>query len=205
MVIGDLLYDNPLLGRRIVHAKQNGAKINFLSPETSVTANIADELIDQSISEFLDAKKADLDESGVIVFNKLSCSEDLDKILAISGESNCKVLPVYSKSNTKGALSILECKSKDEIIELLDNTKILLVFNDDIIDEIEFDYNKISKIVSFACCENKTTDASDIVIPIKSWLEKDGTFVNSMGESQTFNAVVESDILSESEIIEKIN
>lgn len=26
-VIGDLLYENPLIGRRIVHAKQNGAKI----------------------------------------------------------------------------------------------------------------------------------------------------------------------------------
>ena len=205
LVIGDLLCDNPLLGRRIVHAKQNGAKIYAIVPEESVTANIADECADQSVEAFLDAKKSDLDDSSVIIFNDVNCAEDLDKISSMSNETNCKVLPVYSKSNTKGALGILESKSKDEILELLEDTKVLLVFNDDIVDEIEFDYGRISKIISFACCENKTTDKADIVIPVKSWLEKDGTFVNSMGENQTFEAVVESDVLSESDVIEKFN
>ena len=204
LVIGDLLYDNPLLGRRIVHAKQNDAKVYAAGSKNSVTANIADEFADLSVQEFLDAKKSDLDESSVIIFNEIEGAEDLDKISAIASESNCKILPVYSKSNTKGALGIIESQSKDEIVELLENTKVLLVFNDDIIDEIEFDYGRISKIISFACFENKTTEASDIVIPIKSWLEHDGSFVNAMGESQSFDAVIESDILSEIEIVEKL-
>lgn len=204
LVIGDLLYGNPLLGRRIIHAKQNGAKIYAVGSEESVTANIADEYADKPVQEFLDAKKSDLDESSVIVFNEVSGAEDLGKISALVDETSCKVLPAYSKSNTKGALGILESKSKEEILDLFENTKVLLVFNDDVIDEIDFDYSKISKIISFACCENETTKSSDIVIPIKSWLEHDGAFVNAMGEAQSFSAVIESDILSETDIIEKL-
>ena len=91
------------------------------------------------------------------------------------------------------------------MLELLESTKVLLVFNDDIVDELDFDFGKISKIISFSPFSNKTTEISDIIVPTKSWLEKDGTFVNAMGETQKFTAVVESDVLSEIEIIEKLN
>ena len=200
-VIGDLLYENPLIGRRIVHAKQNGAKIYaYVNAEESVTFNIADECFNDSVAEFLDAIKAEIDESSVVIFNQVDSAEDLEKI----GSLNCKILPVYSKSNSKGALGILEPKSKEEMAELLDNTNLLLVFNDDIADELDYDFSKISKIISFATCPNKTTEISDIVVPISSWIEKDGTFVNAMGQAQTFTAVVDSDDLSLIEVIEKL-
>ena len=201
-VIGDLLYENPLIGRRIVHAKQNGAKIYALGKtENSVTFNIADETSNSSVQEFLDNNKSNIDDSSVIVFNYVDSQDDLDKIEAL----NCKCLPVFSKSNSKGTLGIMEAKSSDEMIELLENTKVLLVFNDDIAAELDFDFSRISKIISFAPCSNKTTEISDIVVPIKTWLEKDGSFVNAMGETQMFAAAVESDVLSEIEIIEKLN
>ena len=201
-VIGDLLYENPLIGRRVVHAKQNGAKIfAFVKADSSVTSNIADECFNASVAEFLDACKGEIDESSVLIFNQVDAADDLDKIDALG----CKVLPVFSKSNSKGALNVLDAKSKDEMFDLLDGTKVLLVFDDDIVDELEYDFSKVSKIVSFAPCENKTTEASDIVVPIKTWLEKDGSFVNAMGETQTFNAAIESDVLSEIEVIEKLN
>ena len=201
-VIGDLLYENPLIGRRIVHAKQNGAEIYALGKaEESVTFNIADETSNSTVEEFLDSNKGNIDEDSVIVFNYVDSQDDLDKIEAL----NCKCLPVFSKSNSKGTLGIIEPKSLDEMLELLDNTKVLLVFNDDIADELEYDFTKISKIISFAPCSNKTTEISDIVIPTKTWLEKEGSFVNAMGETQTFTAAVESDVLSEIEIIEKLN
>ena len=201
-VIGDLLYENPLIGRRIVHAKQNGAEIYALGKaEESVTFNIADETSNSTVEEFLEKNKGNIDEDSVIVFNYVDSQDDLDKIEAL----NCKCLPVFSKSNSKGTLGIIEPKSLDEMLELLDNTKVLLVFNDDIADELEYDFTKISKIISFAPCSNKTTEISDIVIPTKTWLEKEGSFVNAMGETQTFTAAVESDVLSEIEIIEKLN
>ena len=66
-------------------------------------------------------------------------------------------------------------------------------------------FAKISKIISFAPCENETTKISNIIIPIKTWLEQDGSFVNAMGESQNFTKIIESDVLSEIEVIEKLN
>ncbi len=93
----------------------------------------------------------------------------------------------------------------DELVEVLDSTKVLLVFNDDIVDEIDFDFTKISKIIVVAPCENNTTKAADIVIPIKTWLEKDGSFVNAMGTCQEFVSIVEFDTLSEIEVIGKLN
>lgn len=199
-VIGDLLYENPLIGRRIVHAKQNGAKIfSFVNAEASVTFNISDECFSSSVAEFLDAVKGEIDESSVLVFNQVDSADDLAKI----DELGCKVLPVFSKSNSKGALGILDAKSKEEMFELLDSTKVLLVFNDDIADELEYDFSKM-KVISFAPCANRTTEISDIVVPIRTWLEKDGSFVNAMGQTQSFNAAIESDVLSEIEVIEKL-
>ena len=80
----------------------------------------------------------------------------------------------------------------------------LLVFNDDVVDEFDYDFSK-PKIISFACCENDTTKISDIVVPVKSWLEEDGTFVNAMGEAQNFSSVVDSDNLGIVEIIGELN
>ena len=201
-VIGDLLYENPLIGRRIVHAKQNDAKIYALSKnEGAVTFNIADEISSSSVQEFLDKFAGEIDESSVVVFNYVDAAEDLDKLESL----NCKILPVFSKPNTKGVLNIIDSKSADEMIELFDNTKLLLVFNDDVVDEFDYDFTKISKIISLACCENDTTKIADIVIPIKSWLEQDGSFVNAMGEVQNFSSVVESDNLGIVEVIEELN
>ena len=201
-VIGDLLYENPLIGRRIVHAKQNGAKIFALGKtEKSVTFNIADETFNSTVEEFLNGNADKIDDSSVVVFNYVDSQDDLDKI----NDLGCKKLPVFSKSNSKGALNIIDAKSEEEMIELLDNTKVLLVFNDDIVDDLDFDFGKISKIISFAPCKNSTTEISDIIVPVKTWLENDGSFVNAMGDEQAFSAVVESDALSEIEIIEKLN
>lgn len=201
LVIGDILYENPLIGRRIVHAMKNGAKIySNIKAENSVTANVSDETTSSSVEEFLDNYKGNLSDSSVVVFNTVDCEGDLDKI----GELESKVLAVYSKPNTKGILNIVDSNSTEEIIEILDDTDVLLVFNDDIVDEIDFDFKSISKIISLSAFENNTTEISDIVVPIKSWLEYDDSFVNSMGESQDFTQVMESDGLSIEEVIEKI-
>ena len=200
-VIGDLLYENPLVGRRIVHAKQNDAKIYALSKdEGAVTFNIADETSTASVQEFLDKFSGEIDDSSVVVFNYVDAADDLDKL----GALNCKILPVFSKPNTKGALDIIDSKSADEMAELFDNTKVLLVFNDDVVDEFDYDFTKISKIIALACCENETTKIADIVIPVKSWLEQDGSFVNAMGDAQNFTSAVESDDSGIVEIIEEL-
>ena len=199
-VIGNVLYENPLIGRRIVRARENGAKI-FVNDclAGSPTANIADEFTSIPLNEFL--QNSDIDDESVIIFNKVDSFEDLD-LLENTGS---KLLPVYSKSNTKGALSLVEATSKDDALELLNNTEILLVFNDDVVNEFDFDFKSISQVIAFSPTENDTTEIADFTIPIKSWLENDGSFTNAEGLTQEFSSVRESDNLSIVEIIEKIN
>lgn len=203
-VIGNILYDNPLIGRRIFHAKKNGANI-FVNDDLkgSPTANIADEFTSIPVSEFLENNKADFGEDSVIVFNKVDSFEDLELI----ENAAAKVLPVYSKANTKGALSLVDAVSKEDAGELLNNTEVLLIFNDDIVDELDFDFNSIKSLIAFSQSDNSTTEISEYVIPVKSWLECDGSFTNSEGLTQEFNSVYESssDKLSIAEIIENIN
>ena len=200
IVIGDVVYENPLIGRKIVHAKKNGANIYSFTPEKTVTANVSDEIAD-SIESLLNDK---LDDDSVVVYSKIESSDDLEKIMESIANSNCKSLPVFSKCNSKGVSKIIDAKSKEDIIELFDNTDVLLIFNDDLVAEIDYDYKSISKIITFVPCSNSTSDISTIVVPIKSWLETDGSYVNAMGLSQSFENVVESENLSEIEIIEKI-
>ena len=199
IVIGDVVYENPLIGRKIVHAKKNGAKIYSFTPEKTVTANVSDEIAD-SIESLINK----LDDDSVVVYSKIESSDDLEKIVEAIANSNCKSLPVFSKCNSKGVSKIIDAKSKEDMIELLDNTDVLLIFNDDLVAEIDYDYKSISKIITFVPCSNSTSDISTIVVPIKTWLETDGSYVNAMGLSQSFENVVESENLSEIEIIEKI-
>ncbi|MBP3226664.1 MAG: molybdopterin-dependent oxidoreductase [Methanobrevibacter sp.] len=200
IVIGDVVYENPLIGRKIVHAKKNGANIYSFTPEKTVTANVSDEIAD-SIESLLNDK---LDDDSVVVYSKIESSDDLEKIMESIANSNCKSLPVFSKCNSKGVSKIIDAKSKEDVIELLDNTDVLLIFNDDLVAEIDYDYKSISKIITFVPCSNSTSDISTIVVPIKSWLETDGSYVNAMGLFQSFENVVESENLSEIEIIETI-
>lgn len=195
IVIGDVLYGNPLIGRRIVRAKNNGANIYSFASANTVTSKVSTEVFDS-----VDAVLAKAGESSVIVFNAVDSTEDLDKIKA----ANSKILPVYSKCNSKGVSGIVDAKSKEEVIEIFNDSDILLVFNDDLVSDIDFDYASISTIISLVPCENETSKISKIVVPVKSWLENEGSFVNAMGETQTFEAVIESDTLSEIEVIEKI-
>lgn len=199
IVIGDVVYENPLIGRKIVHAKKNGANIFSYAPEKTVTANVSDEIAD-SIESLINK----LDDDSVVVYSKIESSDDLEKIVEAIANSNCKSLPVFSKCNSKGVSKIIDAKSKEDVIELLDNTDVLLIFNDDLVAEIDYDYKSISKIITFVPCSNSTSDISTIVVPIKTWLETDGSYVNAMGLSQSFENVVESENLSEIEIIEKI-
>ncbi len=200
-VIGDILYENPLLGRRIVHAKENGAKVfSNLKSDKSVTANISDQVHSGSVQEFLDNCDDVLEELSVIVFNTVDACDELDKLKCCES----KLLPVYSKINTKGVLSIADAQSKGEILEMLNGTDVLLVFDDDIVDEFDYDFKSISKIITFSAFENNTTKLSSIVVPIMSWLENDGSYVNAMGETQKFAPVMQSDALSIIEVIKKI-
>ena len=210
-VIGDI-FENPLIARRVICAAKKDAKIYCVDTlDESITKNISDEYFQtDSISEFLSNPDSSimgaLDESSVIVFNKLESSGDFDKVKALADNSGSKILPVFSKSNTKGVLSILEAYSQEEMVDLINNSKVLLTFNADLVGDFGCDPKELPTVISVSQFKNDSIGVSDVVIPVKSWLETEGTYTNSMGDTQCFNAVVEGsgDILSEIELIEKL-
>ena len=67
-----------MIGRKIVHAKKNGANIYSFTPEKTVTANVSDEIAD-SIESLLNDK---LDDDSVVVYSKIESSDDLEKIIS---------------------------------------------------------------------------------------------------------------------------
>lgn len=212
-IIGDIILDNPLLGRRIIHALKNNAKIYYLDKiENTITSiNSSKSFKVDSISEFLDNVdneiKSNLSDSSVIIFNKLDSLEDFEKIKTLANDSNSKILPVLDQCNTKGALNATDSLTKDQIKEFIKNIKVLMIFNDDILEYLDKDdLDKVEKIISFSPYANDTTKISNVVIPIKPWTEKSGSFTNTTGEIQSFNKSVESsnNVLSEIDVIEKL-
>ena len=76
---------------------------------------------------------------------------------------------------------------------------------------IVFGYNAVGKddleyenIIHLTEEYNELSEASDIVIPIRSWMEKSGTIKNSMGSEVGLKEVVKSDLPENSETIEKL-
>ena len=134
-------------------------------------------------------------------WNGFNFGSDLSKdlIVTVPRDWNCKELDLDAAS-AKVKVSELTIEKVD-----MDTASGICTFENCNVDEIDFDFTKISKIIVVAPCENNTTKAADIVIPIKTWLEKDGSFVNAMGTCQEFVSIVESDTLSEIEVIGKLN
>lgn len=211
LAIGDIYRDNPLLGRRIVLSKENGAKlINLDDVEKSITSLNADEFIQFKDGEFadkIDALKDQLDENSVIIVNKIDSKEDFALIEGLSKGANAKLLPVFNAPNSKGAMNRLNSLDNDEIKDLIDNSKVLIVVKDNLLDYLsEDDIKGKSFIVNVSNEKNRFAELSDIVLPGKFWVEKSGTFTNCEGLEQNFSisAECENDNLSEIEMFDEL-
>ena len=211
LAIGDIYRENPLLGRRIVLSKENGAKlINLDDVEKSITSLNADEFIQFADGEF-EAKigeiKGQLDENSIIIVNKIGSKDDFALIEGLSNDTNAKVLPVFNAPNLKGAMNRLDSLDIDEIRNLIDDSKVLIVVKDNLLDYLsEDDIKGKSFIVNISSENNRFAELADVVLPGKSWAEKCGTFTNCEGLEQCFNvsAECENDNLSEIEIFDEL-
>jgi len=212
-IIGDVLNENPLIGRRIILAKENGAEI--ISADTvdvSTTSLNSDQYFKfDSISELISnipvEIKEKLNDSSTIVFNKLDEKEEFSVILEIANEFSSKILPVLNNCNASGAMKIISPLNNEEIRDLISKIKVLIVINDDPASYLEnSSLSGLDFLVSITSSSNDTTSISDAVLPAYCWAEKSGSFTNTAGMTQNFSKIVVSpeNTLSESVIIEKL-
>ena len=210
LAIGDIYRENPLLARRIVLSKENGAKlINLDDVEKSITSLNADEFIqfDNHFDDKIEEIKGQLDENSIIIANKVCCKDDFALLEALSKETNAKLLPVFNSPNLKGAMNRFDSLDGEEVKKLIDDSKVLIVVKDNPLDYLsKEDIKGKSFIVNISNEENEFAKLSDVVLPGKSWVEKAGTFTNCEGLEQSFkvSAEIENENLSEIEIFDKL-
>lgn len=211
-IIGDVLLDNPLIGRRVYIAKDKGVEIASVDEIdgsfTSINSNNFKKA--ENLSSFLDNIPSEITDkltsSSVILFNKLTSSDDFDKIIEIAGKNDSKILPVMENSNSVGALESLPALNKQEIMEMVAKSKLLYIVGE---DEFFFEIPSINSreytiVQSFN--SNTITESSNIVFATTCWAEEDGSFTNSENTTQFFSKAVEpgTHVMSNVELIKNL-
>ncbi len=196
LIIGDVIKENPLLGRRIIIASENGAEITSVDylDKTYTGLNSDNYIQIKTISEFLDNMNPKvfnkLNESSTIIFNKLDHKEEFEKILNLTKNTKSKILPVMEQCNAMGVMKILPALDKDEITELISNVKLLYVVGDNPASYVEESLNNLDFLITQDSSVNETTLLSDVVLPASCWAEKTGTFINTTGNVQTISKII---------------
>jgi formate dehydrogenase major subunit len=203
-IIGDIFVKNPLIGRRIAIASDNGSKIFSADySDTSITSINSDNYFKiSSITEFLNnfpkEIENELNKDSVIIFNQLEDKEDFEKIEKISNNNDSKILPVLSDPNSYGTMEYLPTLDKNDLIDLIDGVKVLIIINSDIGDyfghaEINSKLKKLDEIMFLTESLPEYMSNFDYVLPIPQMSEKSGTLTNTIGKSQSFEKVVRKD------------
>lgn len=196
LIIGDILKENPLLGRRVILAKEGGAEIIAADyPEKTLTGINSDEYIQiESTSSFLDNINRNVLENpqklSTVIISGLS-GEEFENSLKFFQDSHVKLLPVMEECNSRGAMNLLPALSEDELKDLLEKVKILYVVGDDPASYMEESLKNIEFLITQNFLVNETVLMSDVVLPGSCWAEKTGSFTNTAGETQNFEKIVE--------------
>jgi formate dehydrogenase (coenzyme F420) alpha subunit len=194
--IGDPLNENPLIGRRILKAKDNGAEIITVdNPKKTTTGLNSDEYFEvESTSEFLDKIDPEilkkLKESSTIVVTHLDNSDDVGKVLEISKNSESNLIFVMKDCNTKGASGILPDLNKKELNDLIQKVKLLYVVGTDPASYAKDSLKKLEFLITQDSSINETVLMSDVVFPASCWAEKTGSFTDTTGETQKFSKII---------------
>ncbi|MCC7551615.1 MAG: molybdopterin-dependent oxidoreductase [Methanobacterium sp.] len=195
LIIGDVLKENPLLGRRVILAKEGGAEIITADfPDKTLTGINSDEYMQiESISAFLDNINRKVletpEQSSTVIISGLS-GEEFENVLKFFQDSHAKLLPVMEECNSRGAMNILPALNENELKDLLKKVKLLYVVGDDPASYMEESLKNIEFLITQNFFINETVLMSDVVLPGSCWAEKSGSFTNTTGETQKFNQIM---------------
>ncbi|MGV8144843.1 MAG: molybdopterin oxidoreductase family protein [Methanothermobacter sp.] len=198
VIIGDVLKENPLLGRRIILAKEKGAEIYTMdTPEKTLTGINSQEyqqvestasIIDEIDNKILDR----LNPQSTVTISNLENENDFEKIVTFFQQSHAKILPVFQDCNSRGAMSILPILNEDHLRNLMEKIKILYVVGDDPVSYMEESLKNLDFIITQGCLVNETTLMSNAVLPGSCWAEKTGSFTNTTGKTQKISKILET-------------
>jgi len=198
LIIGDVLKEYPLLGRRIIMAKENRAEILSVdTPEKTLTGINSHQYLQiqptTSVLEKIDSTVMDkLTGSSTVIIGKLRSNDDLGTLLTFFQQSDAKILPVLEDCNSRGAMNILPSLSEDDLKKIAETVEVLYVLGDDPISYMEESLKNIDFIITQGCFVNETVLMSDLVLPGSCWAEKSGSFTSTTGKTQEFKKILEA-------------
>jgi formate dehydrogenase (coenzyme F420) alpha subunit len=197
LIIGDVLKENPLLGRRVILAHENGAIIISVDlVQKTLTGINSDEYIQvgsmSELSEISEQIFPQLNESSTVLIENLETREEFENILKIFQDSDAKILPILEECNSRGAMNHLPALNKDELKDILEKVKLLYVVGDDPASYLTESMKNLDFIITEGCLVTETALMSDVVLPGSCWAEKSGSFTSTTGETQEISKIVEA-------------
>ena len=182
IIIGDVFSEHALIGRKVIKAKDKGAKVTiFNMDEKEILKLNADEFI--KVDDYSNIDLGNVDENTIIIVNAPINVDELAK--------TAKILPIAKHCNTVGATLIgISALNKDEYFELLKNSKFLYIMGEnpalidkDVLKNVEF-------LVVQDIIMTETAELADVVLPSTCRAEKEGTFTNTDKRVQKINKAV---------------
>ncbi|MCC7550000.1 MAG: molybdopterin-dependent oxidoreductase [Methanobacterium sp.] len=196
LITGNVLKEYPLIGRKIILAKENGAEIITIDyPQKTTTGMISDQYIQtESIRQFLDDEaekiQTKLNESSLILVSKLDNKEELEEFHQMAAKSNSKIIPIMKECNSRGAMNILPPLSEDELKTMINGMNLLYIVGDDLASQLGETLKKVDFLITQSTTLNQTALLSDVVFPSACWVEKTGSFTNITGNTQKVQQIL---------------
>lgn len=191
ITIGDIFRKNSLIGRRIIHARENGAKTINIYTESNLTGFNSDDFIQiesyDQIREIIDSTQTD--ENTVVIVNEISSKDEYENLIKFIEEKNIHVLPLLQHPNSYAILEKTEPLSKEELTDKINDSELILLVNEDPRKYLDDEILENKQIISF------TQDSTDVglTVPLKIWCQKETSFTNSAGLTQEYSDAIQDE------------
>lgn len=205
ITIGDIYRKNSLIGRRIIHAKENDAKTINIYTETNLTGFNSDEFKQiesfDELNQVLDS--IDFTENTIIIINEISSTQNYVDLIKLIEDKNIKVLPLLQHPNSYSILEKTESLSKEELANKIEDSELIILVNENPLEYLDDSILEGKTIISLT----QNGVELGLTVPVKVWCQKETSFTNSAGLTQNYPDAIndeENTLKTVSEVLDLI-
>lgn len=205
ITIGDIYRKNSLIGRRIIHAKENDAKTINIYTETNLTGFNSDEFKQiesfDELNQVLDS--IDFTENTIIIINEISSTQNYVDLIKLIEDKNIKVLPLLQHPNSYSILEKTESLSKEELASKIEDSELIILVNENPLEYLDDSILEGKTIISLT----QNGVELGLTVPVKVWCQKETSFTNSAGLTQNYSDAIndeENTLKTVSEVLDLI-
>lgn len=205
ITIGDIYRKNSLIGRRIIHAKENDAKTINIYTETNLTGFNSDEF--KQIESFDELNQVlgsiDFTENTIIIINEISSTQNYGDLIKLVEDKNIKVLPLLQHPNSYSILEKTESLSKEELANKIEDSELIILVNENPLEYLDDSILEGKTIISLT----QNGVELGLTVPVKVWCQKETSFTNSAGLTQNYPDAIndeENTLKTVSEVLDLI-